>query len=73
MVLSILCYGDFTKQLILRVHTSSLKQLLSVKQHTSNVCVYGETGGFPSYVYRQKIIIKILVLGCRVLTIKSEI
>ena len=41
-----------------RVHTKYLKQLLSVRQQTSNVCVYGETGRFLLYVYRQIRIIK---------------
>jgi len=35
------------------VHTKFLKQLLSVRQQTSNVCMYGETGRFPLNNYRQ--------------------
>ena len=58
MVLPILCYGSevwgFHKAVdIERVHTNFFKQLLSVKQQTSNVCMYGEPGRFPLYVYRQ--------------------
>ena len=56
MVLPILCYGPevwgFHKAVdIERVHTQFLKQLLSVRQLTSNVYMYGETGRFPLYIY----------------------
>ena len=55
MILPILCYGSelwgFHKAVDIEcVHTKFLKQLLSVRQQTSNV--YGETGRFPLYVYR---------------------
>mgnify|MGYP007091322396 CR=1 FL=1 len=65
MVLPILCYGpevwEFHKAVdIERVHT---KSLLSVRQQTSNVCMYvcmyGETGRFPLYINRQKRILNI--------------
>ena len=58
MVLPILCYGSevwgFHKAVdIERVHTNFLKQLLSARQQTSNVCIYGETGRF-CYIFADK-------------------
>jgi len=51
MVLPILCYGSevwgFHNAVDIElVHTIYLKQLLSVRQQTSNVCMYGETCRF---------------------------
>ena len=62
-VIPIVCYRSevlgFHKAVdIQRGHTKFLKQLLSVRKQTSNVCVYGETGRFPLYVYRQIRLIK---------------
>ena len=62
-VIPIVCYRSevlgFHKAVdIKRGHTKFLKQLLSVRQQTSNVYVYGETGRFPLYVYRQIRLIK---------------
>jgi len=57
MVLPILCYGSevwgFHKADKEPVNTKRLKQLLPVRQQTSNVFVCGETGRLPLYIYRQ--------------------
>ena len=57
MVLPILCYGSevlgFHKAVEIEcLHTKFLKQLLSVSQQTSNVCMYGETGQIRIIKYR---------------------
>ena len=57
MVLPILCYGSeiwgFHKAPdIERVHIRYLKQILSVRQQTTNAAVYGEVGRFPLNVVR---------------------
>ncbi len=41
-----------------KVHLKFLKQILSVRQQTSNASVYGELGRFPLFVVRQSCIIK---------------
>jgi len=57
MVLPILCYGLEVLEIHNTVdkereHTNSLKQLMGIRQHTSNAFVCNGTVHLPLYVYR---------------------
>ena len=51
-------WGFHNSQDIERVHLRFLKQILNVRQQTSNMAIYGELGRVPFYVIRKVRIIK---------------
>ena len=46
-------FGAFTKAKLLSEYIRFLKQILGVRQQTSNMILYGELGRVPLYVLRK--------------------